>query len=129
MGEASGRSIKILSTRSPLFPNSLESASVANFRVLKEIISFHPVRAHHLCNHAPRRGTSYEIAIHLHREETQVEGESGEKPSGFHKANEVSWNDDHSRNSCYISSFSKPSHEQGFGTYPKKQLPLHRTEH
>ena len=46
MGEASGRSIKILSTRSPLFPNSLESASVANFRVLKEIISFHPVRAH-----------------------------------------------------------------------------------
>ena len=76
-----------------------------------------------------RRGTSYEIAIHLHREETQVEGESGEKPSGFHKANEVSWNDDHSRNSCYISSFSKPSHEQGFGTYPKKQLPLHRTEH
>ena len=46
MGEASGRSIKILSTRSPLFPNSLESASVANFRVLKEIISFHPVRTH-----------------------------------------------------------------------------------
>ena len=33
-------------TRSLFFPNTLETPSVAKFRGLKEMTSFHPVRAH-----------------------------------------------------------------------------------
>ena len=48
-GGASEGSIKILSTistKSLLFPNTLETLSMANFRALKAMISFHPFRVH-----------------------------------------------------------------------------------